>query len=156
LGAFPALRAGNRAIRLYLLPPAASKGYRSYPLRESKPRSGFDFAEFHYVKLLEVFPGCAFAEFCKVKLQGQKPAVRAERVFKNLPQRRERRTKDHEGRIKQENSRAASFDFHVPGNYQGWKNFYCKVESNLWFAVKKVFTPASLLRLPSSTFSTLR
>jgi hypothetical protein len=24
-----------------------AKGYRSYPLRESKPRSGLDFAEFH-------------------------------------------------------------------------------------------------------------
>jgi hypothetical protein len=33
LGAFPALRAGNRAFRLYLLPPTASKGYRFNPLR---------------------------------------------------------------------------------------------------------------------------
>jgi hypothetical protein len=44
LGAFPALRAGNRAFRLYLLPPAASKGYRCNPLRESKPLRGFDFS----------------------------------------------------------------------------------------------------------------
>jgi hypothetical protein len=38
MGALPALspfggRAGNRAIRLYLLPPSAPKGYRFYPLR---------------------------------------------------------------------------------------------------------------------------
>jgi hypothetical protein len=44
-GAFFAA-AKNRAIRLYLLPPAAAKGYRFYPLREPKPRSGFGFAEF--------------------------------------------------------------------------------------------------------------
>jgi hypothetical protein len=42
----------------------------------------------------------------------------------------------------------------VSGNCRVWKNFYRKVESNLWFAVKKVFTLTSLLRLPSSTFST--
>jgi hypothetical protein len=63
LGAFPALRAGNRAIRLYLLTPAASKGYRFYPLRGrkpsafafSKPLRGFDFAEFRFAKLLDIF-----------------------------------------------------------------------------------------------------
>jgi hypothetical protein len=33
LGAFPALRAGNRAFRLYLFLPAAKKGYRFNPLR---------------------------------------------------------------------------------------------------------------------------
>jgi hypothetical protein len=27
------------------------KGYRFYPLRESKPQSGFDFAEFCFAKL---------------------------------------------------------------------------------------------------------
>jgi hypothetical protein len=37
------------------LPPAASKGYRSDPLRASKPLRGFDFAEFHFVKLLGGF-----------------------------------------------------------------------------------------------------
>jgi hypothetical protein len=31
---------------LYLLPPSASKGYRSYPLREPKPLRGFGFTEF--------------------------------------------------------------------------------------------------------------
>jgi hypothetical protein len=28
-----------------------AKGYRFYPLRESKPLCGFDFAEFHFVKI---------------------------------------------------------------------------------------------------------
>jgi hypothetical protein len=59
LGASPALRAGDRAFRLYLLPPPAPKGYRFNPLRGrkpsafafSKPLRGFDFAEFHFVKL---------------------------------------------------------------------------------------------------------
>jgi hypothetical protein len=32
--AHPALRTGNRAFRLYLLPPPAAKGYRFNPLRE--------------------------------------------------------------------------------------------------------------------------
>jgi hypothetical protein len=62
LGAFFAA-AKNRAFRLYLLPPAAPKGYRCNPLRGRKPsafalgvlrsktpgtfsQSGFGFAEF--------------------------------------------------------------------------------------------------------------
>jgi hypothetical protein len=45
LGAFPALRAGNRAFRSNSAAPAGGLRYfRFNPLREPKPQSGFGFA----------------------------------------------------------------------------------------------------------------
>jgi hypothetical protein len=49
LGAFPPPAGTGLSACIFFA--RGKKGYRSYPLRESKPLRGFDFAEFHFVKL---------------------------------------------------------------------------------------------------------
>jgi hypothetical protein len=63
MGAFPAYRPGT-GLSACIFFACGKKGYRSYPLRGrtpaefalSKPLRGFDFAEFHFVKLREKVP----------------------------------------------------------------------------------------------------
>jgi hypothetical protein len=56
LGAFFAVEPQKTGLSACIFCPGnRAKGYRFYPLRESKPQSGFDFAEFCFAKLQETF-----------------------------------------------------------------------------------------------------
>jgi hypothetical protein len=53
LGAFPPPAETGLSACIFFA--CGKKGYRFYPLRESKPLRGFDFAEFCSAKLQEAF-----------------------------------------------------------------------------------------------------